>query len=69
MIVSYDVGAHKPDESIFDRARETIEADNDVLVGDSDADVEGARAAGFVLVRVERGDDVADFWATVRALV
>ncbi|WP_181685092.1 HAD family hydrolase [Halorhabdus salina] len=69
VIVSYEVGAHKPDSAIFERAREAIDADQYVMVGDSDADVEGARAAGFTPVRVERGEDVPDFWATVRALV
>ncbi|QGN08065.1 HAD family hydrolase [Halorhabdus sp. CBA1104] len=69
VIVSYEVGAHKPDQAIFDRARDAIDADEYVMVGDSDADIEGARAAGFTPVRVEHGEDVPDFWATVRALV
>jgi len=68
VIASYDIGAHKPDASMFDRAREAIEAERYVMVGDSDADIEGARAAGFTPVRVERGEDVPDFWSTLRAL-
>ncbi|ACV12254.1 HAD-superfamily hydrolase, subfamily IA, variant 1 [Halorhabdus utahensis DSM 12940] len=68
VIASYDVGAHKPDASMFDRAREAIDAEEYVMVGDSDADIEGARAAGFTPVRVERGEDVPDFWTTLRAL-
>lgn len=68
VIASYDVGAHKPDPVMFDRAREAIEAERYVMVGDSDADIEGARAAGFTPVRVERGEDVPDFWTTLRAL-
>ncbi|MFB6128210.1 MAG: HAD family hydrolase, partial [Halorhabdus sp.] len=69
VIASYDVGAHKPDPAMFDRAREAIDAEEYVMVGDSDADVEGAREAGFTPVRVERGEDVPDFWTTLRALV
>jgi putative hydrolase of the HAD superfamily len=69
VIVSDEVGAHKPDQAIFERAREAIDADQYVMVGDSDADIDGAREAGFTPVRVERGEDVPDFWATVRALV
>ncbi|WEL18825.1 HAD superfamily hydrolase [Halorhabdus sp. SVX81] len=68
VIASYDIGAHKPDAAMFDRAREAIEAERYVMVGDSDADIEGARAAGFTPVRVERGEDVPDFWTTLRAL-
>ena len=69
VIASYDVGAHKPDSAMFERAREAIEAEEYVMVGDSDADIEGARAAGFTPVRVEHGEDVPDFWAALRALV
>ncbi|WP_136689379.1 HAD family hydrolase [Halorhabdus amylolytica] len=68
VIVSYDVGAHKPDAAMFERAREVIDADEYVMVGDSDADIEGARVAGFTPVRVERGEDVPNFWSTLRAL-
>ena len=69
VIASYDVDAHKPDAAMFDRARKAIDAEEYVMVGDSDDDIEGARAAGFVPVRVERGGDVPDFWTTLRALV
>ncbi|CCQ33452.1 Haloacid dehalogenase-like hydrolase family protein [Halorhabdus tiamatea SARL4B] len=68
VIASYDVGAHKPDAAMFERAREAIDAEEYVMVGDSDKDIDGARAAGFVPVRVERGEDVPDFWTTLRAL-
>ena len=68
VISSYGVGAHKPDPMMFERAREAIDADEYVMVGDSDADIEGAREAGFVPVRVERGEDVPNFWSTLRAL-
>ncbi|WP_135667548.1 HAD family hydrolase [Halorhabdus rudnickae] len=69
VIVSDDIGAHKPDAAMFDRARESIDAEEYVMVGDTDADVEGAREAGFVPVRVEHGEDMPDFWSTLRALV
>lgn len=68
VITSYDVGAHKPDSAMFDRAREAIDAETYVMVGDSDDDVDGGRRAGFTPVRVEHGEDVMDFWSTLRAL-
>ena len=69
VIASYDVGVHKPDAAMFDRAREAVDAEKYVMVGDSDADIEGARTVGFTPVRVEHGEDVPDFWTTLRALV
>jgi putative hydrolase of the HAD superfamily len=69
VVASVDVGAHKPDPEPFEVARERIDAEKYVMVGDSDEDVEGARAAGFVPVRVEYGEEMPDFWATLRAMV
>ncbi|MCU4717441.1 HAD family hydrolase [Halapricum hydrolyticum] len=69
VVSSYDVGAHKPDPAPFEEARERIDAEEYVMVGDSDSDVEGARNAGFVPVRVEEKEDAPEFWATLRALV
>jgi putative hydrolase of the HAD superfamily len=44
-VVSYEAGAHKPDERPFALAAERLPADEYVMVGDSyEADVEGARA-------------------------
>ncbi|MEF8773327.1 MAG: HAD family hydrolase [Halobacteriales archaeon] len=68
VVTSYEAGAHKPDRAPFDLARERVPADEYAMVGDDyEADVEGARAAGFVPVHYEDGDG-PDFWATLRAL-
>jgi len=69
VVSSYDAGAHKPDPAPFEEARRRIEAEEYVMVGDSDSDIEGARNAGFVPVRVEAGDGAPDFWTTLQALV
>ena len=69
VVASYDVGAHKPDAAPFDRLREELPAEEYVLVGDSDADVAGARAAGFVPIRYEREGPGPDLWATIEALL
>ena len=53
VLTSYDVGAHKPDPAIFEAARDSIGPGEYVMVGDSDDDVEGARAAGMAALRVE----------------
>jgi putative hydrolase of the HAD superfamily len=59
VVVSCDVGAHKPDPAIFDAAREALAADDHVMVGDSaERDVRGARRAGFRAVHV--GTDGVD---------
>jgi len=67
VVASYEVGAHKPDTAAFDRVRERLPAEEYVMVGDSDADIEGARAAGFVPIRYERAGP--DLWATIDALL
>lgn len=60
IVVSYDVGAHKPDPRMFDAAREAIDAERYVMVGDDfEADVRPAREAGFHAVHVD-GDTEAD---------
>ncbi|WP_276411589.1 HAD family hydrolase [Haloarcula halobia] len=84
VVASYEAGAHKPDPAPFDRLRDRLPADEYVMVGDDyEADVEGARAAGFVPVHYEHearsasdgasGDQPRDagpdLWATLRALV
>lgn len=71
VVASYETGAHKPDSAPFDRLRERLSADEYVMVGDEyDADVEGARAAGFVPIHYESGDDGGpDLWASIDALV
>jgi putative hydrolase of the HAD superfamily len=47
-VVSYEAGAHKPDERPFALAAERLPAAEYVMIGDShEADVEGARAMGW----------------------
>jgi putative hydrolase of the HAD superfamily len=61
VVVSYDVGAHKPDKSIFDAARDRLDADRYVMVGDDyDADIVGAREAGFETVHLQSDDEKAN---------
>ena len=51
---SYEVGAHKPDPDIFAAARERLDADEYVYVGDSlEHDARPARDAGFLAVHVD----------------
>ncbi|WP_276273075.1 HAD family hydrolase [Haloarcula litorea] len=71
VVASYEAGAHKPDAAVFDLVRERVPADEYVMVGDDyEADVEGARAAGFVPIHYERGDgDGPGLWSTVDALL
>ncbi|WP_424002474.1 HAD family hydrolase [Haloarcula salina] len=70
VVASYEVGAHKPDAAPFDAVQERVPADEYVMVGDEyEADVEGARAAGFVPIHYEDGDDGPDLWATIDALL
>ena len=56
VVASYEAGAHKPHAAPFDLARERLPADRHVMVGDDrEADVEGARAAGFEAVHAPDG--------------
>jgi len=51
---SYAIEAHKPDPAIFEAARERIDAEEYVYVGDSlEHDVRPARTAGFLPVHVD----------------
>jgi HAD superfamily hydrolase (TIGR01549 family) len=53
VVVSYDVGTHKPNRQIFDAARNRLNADRYVMVGDDHAsDIVGARGAGFEAVHI-----------------
>ena len=67
VVASYDVGAHKPATEPFERVRKRLPAEEYVMVGDSDADVAGARGAGFVPIRYET--DGPELWATIEALL
>ncbi|GCF13353.1 noncanonical pyrimidine nucleotidase, YjjG family protein [Haloarcula mannanilytica] len=71
VVASYEVGAHKPDSAPFDRVRDELPADEYVMVGDEyESDVEGARAAGFVPIHYEPGDDDRpDLWDSIDALL
>jgi len=71
VVASYEAGAHKPDSAPFDLLRERLPAEEYVMVGDDyEADVEGARAAGFVPIHYERGADGGPgLWSTVEALL
>jgi len=52
-VPSYEVGAHKPAERIFETARRRLPAVAHVHVGvDAEIDVAGARAAGFRAIHV-----------------
>ncbi|MCU4754456.1 HAD family hydrolase [Halobacteria archaeon AArc-curdl1] len=57
VIVSNEIGARKPEPTIFETARERLPAANYVYVGDTyDEDIVGAREAGFRTVYVQ-GED------------
>jgi putative hydrolase of the HAD superfamily len=55
-VASHDseVGAMKPDPDIFEAARERVDAEQLVMVGDApEADIDGARDQGFEVVHVD----------------
>lgn len=55
VVVSYEVGAHKPDPAPFRAVEDRLSADAYAMVGDGDADVEGAEAAGWAAHRYDGG--------------
>ena len=55
VVVSYEVGAHKPDPAAFRVAEERLPADDYAMVGDSDADVDGAEWVGWTAYRYDGG--------------
>ena len=68
VVAADDAGARKPDAASYEAAREAVDADEYVMVGDDyAADVEGARAAGFVPIHFEQ--EGPDFWATLLAML
>jgi putative hydrolase of the HAD superfamily len=68
VVASYEAGGHKPDPAPFGLARERLIADRHVMVGDDrEADVEGARDAGFEAVHAP--DGVAAVRAELRDLL
>jgi putative hydrolase of the HAD superfamily len=57
VVVSYEIGAHKPDRRIFDTAIDRLDSDTYVMVGDDyDADIVGAGEAGFETVHIRDND-------------
>lgn len=55
VVASYDVGAHKPDPAPFERLEAELRADEYAMIGDSDADLEGASAVGWEAHRYSGG--------------
>jgi putative hydrolase of the HAD superfamily len=53
VVVSYGAGGHKPDTAPFRAAEERLPADSYAMVGDADADVDGARNAGWTAYRYD----------------
>ena len=47
VVTAYDAEAHKPDPAPFRLAEKRLPADDYAMVGDDDADIEGARKAGW----------------------
>lgn len=54
VVVSYEVGAHKPDVAPFRAVETRLPADEYAMIGDADADVDGATNAGWVSHRYDR---------------
>jgi putative hydrolase of the HAD superfamily len=53
VVCSYEVGAHKPDSAPFEAAKTRLDAGSYVMIGDDyEADIEGARNAGFVPIHL-----------------
>ncbi|MFB6082742.1 MAG: HAD family hydrolase [Halorientalis sp.] len=68
VVTAPEAGAAKPDPAIYEYARERVDADEYVMVGDDyEGDVAAPREAGFVPVRYE--DDGPSFWRALDALV
>jgi len=66
LVASYDAGAHKPAPAPFRRAEAALPANEYLLIGDGNPDVEGARDAGW---RAVRHPDADPFWARPRQVV
>lgn len=52
-VASYEVGAHKPDTAPFELADTRLDANYYTMIGDDDADVDGATAAGWNAIRYD----------------
>lgn len=51
VVASYEAGAHKPDPAPFELAEERLPAEGYAMVGDADADVQGATGVGWTAYR------------------
>jgi putative hydrolase of the HAD superfamily len=69
VVTSYDAGGHKESGAPYAALQAEIDAAEYVMIGDDyAADVEAARAAGFVPIHYE-SDDGPDFFGTLDALL
>jgi putative hydrolase of the HAD superfamily len=55
VVASYEAGAHKPEPAPFRLAERRLPADGYTMIGDADADVEGARGVGWTAHRYDGG--------------
>ncbi|WP_254863842.1 HAD family hydrolase [Halovivax gelatinilyticus] len=56
VITSYEAGAHKPDPRPFRAVEAELGADRYGMIGDADADVDGARNVGWDAIRYDGGE-------------
>lgn len=59
VVTSYEANAHKPDPAPFHLAESRLDADDHLMIGDDDADMDGATNAGWRSKRYE-GDGFQD---------
>lgn len=58
VVVSSDVGVHKPDSRLFHTAQERLDANTHVMVGDSyDSDIVGAHESGFETIHLRASEE------------
>ena len=55
IVASYEIGAHKPAAAPYRALEERLPADGYVMVGDRDADIDGAENAGWTPRRYDGG--------------
>jgi putative hydrolase of the HAD superfamily len=65
IVTSYEAGAHKPETDPFELAEERASATTFVMVGDDDADVDGAVNADWAGVRRYDGSGFGDLPASL----
>ncbi|QKQ98665.1 HAD-IA family hydrolase [Candidatus Nanohaloarchaea archaeon] len=63
IIISNEVGSRKPDQEIFQIAKDRLQADNYIYIGDTyEEDIEPAKEAGFKTIYIS-GENEADLQA------